>query len=244
MKHMDTAEPIPALEFLHTVSSRIAAADPLHDVLNEIVEIVSEFVSCDSCFIYVLESDVLVLRASKNPHPDVVDHLKVPFGEGITGWVAKHREPVVIARNAPRDARFRACPELSEDAYESFLSIPVISRGRVVGIINLQHRDPYEFKPREIKSIATIGHLVGAAIELARMENEIAELSDKLAMRKTIERAKGIVQNEFGVSEEEAYSIIKKQARSRRKTMKEVAEAILLADELKRSQKTTSDPVA
>jgi uroporphyrinogen-III synthase len=133
---------------------------------------------------------------------------------------------------------------LSEDAYESFLSIPVISRGRVVGVINLQHRDPYEFKPREIKSIATIGHLVGAAIELARMENEIAELSDKLAMRKTIERAKGIVQSEFGVSEEEAYSIIKKQARSRRKTMKEVAEAILLADELKRSQKTTSDPVA
>ncbi|HYV75706.1 MAG TPA: ANTAR domain-containing protein, partial [Candidatus Binatia bacterium] len=66
----------------------------------------------------------------------------------------------------------------------------------------------------------------------------------KLAMRKTIERAKGVVQSEFGVSEEEAYSIIKKQARSRRKTMKEVAEAILLADELKRSQKTTSDPVA
>lgn len=111
-------------------------------------------------------------------------------------------------------------------------------------MINVQHRDPYEFKPREIKSIATIGHLVGAAIELARMENEIAELSDKLAMRKTIKRAKGIVQSEFGVSEEEAYSIIKKQARSRRKAMKEIAEAILLADELKRSQKTNSEPSA
>ena len=241
---METVEPIPTLEFLHSVSSRIAAADPLHEVLNQIVEFVSEFVSCDSCFIYVLEGEALVLRASKIPHPDVVDHLKVPFGAGITGWVAKHREPVVLERNARLDPRFRVCPELPEDDYQSFLSIPVISRGRVVGVINVQHAEPYPFAAREIKSISTIGHLVGAAIELARLENEIAELSDKLAMRKIIERAKGIVQAEFGVSEEDAYSIIKKQARSRRKTMKEIGEAILLADELKREQKTNANPAA
>ena len=241
---METVEPIPTLEFLHSVSSRIAAADPLHEVLNQIVEFVYEFVSCDSCFIYVLEGEALVLRASKIPHPDVVDHLKVPFGVGITGWVAKHREPVVLERNARLDPRFHVCPELPEDDYQSFLSIPVISRGRVVGVINVQHAEPYQFTAREIKSISTIGHLVGAAIELARLENEIAELSDKLAMRKVIERAKGIVQAEFGVSEEEAYSIIKKQARSRRKTMKEIGEAILLAEELKREQKSNSEPAA
>lgn len=56
-------------------------------------------------------------------------------------------------------------------------------------------------------------------------------------MRKVIERAKGIVQSEFGISEEEAYNLIKKQARSRRKSMKEVAEAILLANDLKRNQR-------
>lgn len=237
---MEPEKPIPTLEFLHNVSSRIAAADPLHEVLDQIVDFVSTFLSCDSCFIYVLEGEVLVLRASKNPHPDVIDCLKVPFGEGITGWVAKHREPVAIERDAALDPRFRVCPELPEDGYQSFLSIPVISRSRVVGVINVQHREPYQFTPREIKSVSTIGHLVGAGIELARLENEIAELSDKLAMRKIIERAKGIVQSEFAVSEEEAYNIIKKQARSRRKTMKEIGEAILLADELKRAQKTDS----
>jgi len=150
----------------------------------------------------------------------------------------------VIERDAAQDPRFRAFTELPEDSYHSFLSIPVISRSRVVSVINVQHREPYVFTPREIKSISTIGHLVGAAIELARMEGEIAELSDKLAMRKIIERAKGIVQVEFGVSEEEAYSIIKKQARSRRKTMKEIGEAILLAEELKREQKSNSEPAA
>ena len=239
---MDPVQASPTLEFLHSVTSRIAAADPLHEVLDQIVEFVSEFVNCDSCFIYVLEGNDLVLRASKNPHPEVIDRLRVRLGEGITGWVAAHREPVVIPHNASQDPRFRTFTELPEDTYESFLSIPVISRGRVVSVINVQHREPYSFTPREIKAISTIGHLVGAAIELARLENEIVELSDKLAVRKIIERAKGIVQNEFGISEEEAYSIIKNQARSRRKTMKEVGEAILLAEELKRAQKMNGSP--
>ena len=239
---MTLVEPSHTLELLHRVSSRIAAADPLHEVLDQIVDLVTEFVSCDSCFIYVLEGDALVLRASKVPHPEVIDTLKISVGEGITGWVAKHREPVVLACDARSDPRFKVMPELPEDEYESFLSIPVISRARVVGVINVQHKEPHNFTSREIKSITTIGHLVGAGIELARLESEIAELSHKLAVRKIIERAKGIVQAEFGVSEEEAYSIIKKQARSRRKTMKEIGEAILLADELKRAQK--SEPAA
>ena len=159
------------------------------------------------------------------------------------GW-PRHREPVVIPRDASHDPRFRFFTELPEDTYHSFLSIPVISRGRVVSVINVQHREPY--RSRRARSSPSLPSDISSApaIELARLENEIAELSDKLAMRKIIERAKGLVQAEFGISEEEAYSIIKKQARSRRKTMKEIGEAILLADELKRSQKSTAEPAA
>jgi uroporphyrinogen-III synthase len=241
---MDPVHPSPTLEFLHIASKRIAAAGPLHEVLDEIVGFVSDFVSCDSCFLYVLEGNQLILRASKNPHPDVVDRLRVQLGEGITGWVAKHREPVVIERNASSDPRFRAFMELPEDTYQSFLSIPVISRGRVVSVLNLQHKEPYVFTPREIKAIATIAHLAGSAIELARLEGEVSDLADKLEVRKLVERAKGIVQSQFGVSEEEAYSILKKQARSRRKTMREIAEAILMTEELKRAQQKDSDDAA
>lgn len=234
-------EPIsPALDFLHDVGTRIAAADPLHEVLNEIVEFVSDFVSCDSCFIYVLEQDELVLRASKNSHPEVLDRLRIHLGQGITGWVAEHREPVVLECNAPQDARFRPFAELAEDTYESFLSIPVISRAHLVAVINVQHKDPYPFSHREIKAISTIGHLVGAAIEMARLEDEVNELSDKLESRKIVERAKGILQSELEISEEEAYGMLQKEARDRRISMKEVAEALLLSSELRRSRKPPS----
>jgi len=234
---MDTLASTAALDFLHDVGTRIAAADPVHEVLDQIVEFVSDLVNCDSCFIYVLEGSDLVLRASKNPHPDEIDRLTMRIGQGIAGWVAEQREPAVLERNASQDSRFRSFAELPEDSYEALLSIPVISRGRVVSVITVQHRESHAYAPREVKMISTIGHLVGAAIEMARLENEVVQLSDKLAVRKLIERAKGIVQSEYGLSEEEAYSLIKKQARSRRKSMKEIAEAILVTNDIKRNQK-------
>src|SRR5438876_8385182 len=101
----------------------MAAADPLHEVLDKIVGFISSIIPCDSCFSYVLEDNDLVLRASKNPHPGVVDRLKLHVGQGITGWVAEHRQPVVVARNASRDPRFRFFSELPEDSFEAFLSV-------------------------------------------------------------------------------------------------------------------------
>ena len=61
------------IDVLHEIGSRIAAADPLHEVLSRVVQFASSIVQCDSCFVYVLDEDTLVLRASKTPHPDVVE---------------------------------------------------------------------------------------------------------------------------------------------------------------------------
>jgi len=225
------------IEFLHEIGSRMAAADPLHAVLARVVTFVSSLVQCDSCFIYVLNQDnELVLRASKNPHPDVVDRLKIPVGQGITGWVAKHRAPVAVARHAFEDARFRVFNELPEDRYEAFLSVPVLSRGKLVGVINLQHGQPHEHSLREIQLISTIGFLVGAEIEMARLEVENTQLSERLETRKILDRAKGILQRDLGISEEEAYLTIQRQSRQRRKSKKEIAEAIVLGDELRRGK--------
>jgi uroporphyrinogen-III synthase len=194
-------------------------------------------VKCDSCFIYIRENDELVLRGSKNPHPEVLDRLKLRVGQGITGWVAEHRQPVAVSRNASQDPRFKLFTELPEDSFEAFLSVPILSRAQVVGVINLQERLPHTHTKREIKLISTIGFLVGAEIEAARLDGEITQLSEQLETRKLVERAKGILQRELGVSEEEAYLTLQKQSRQRRRPMKDVAEAIVLSEEVRRSQK-------
>lgn len=218
--------------FLQRIASRTPAAR-LHDVLEEVVEFVTSVVQCDSCFIYVLEGDELVLRASKNPHPEAVDRLKLKLGQGITGWVAEHRQPVAVPQNASADTRFQIFNELPEDRFEAFLSVPVLSRGRLVGVINLQNRAPHPYSHREIRLVSTIGFLVGAEIEMARLESENSQLSEQLETRKLVERAKGILQRDLKISEGEAYVILQRQSQQRRKSMKEIADAILLSDAVK-----------
>ena len=227
------------VDFLHEIGSRIAAADPLHDVLSQVLDFAVGLVKCDSCFIYLLENDELVLRASKNPHEEAVDRLKLRVGQGITGWVAEHREPVAIARDAHRDPRFQFFNELPEDQYEAFLSVPLLCRGRTVGVINLQHRQRHVYSERQIRLISTVGFLVGAEMEMARLETENSSLSQQLATRKLVERAKGILQRELGLDEEQAYLALQRQARQKRKSMKEVAEAIVLSEEVKNSSRTS-----
>ena len=235
---------LAAFDFLHEISSRIASADAFHAVLDRIVDFVSSVIPCDSCFIYVLEQDKLVLRASKNPHADVVDRLDVRLGQGITGWVAQHREPVAIASNASQDPRFQVFQNLPEDHFEAILCVPVLCASKVVGVITLQHRQPYHHTSQEVRLLSMVGFLVGAEIERARLENENEELSDRLETRIALDRAKGILQRDLAITEDEAYRMMQRESRQRRKSMREIAEAILLSDELKKMRSPSEDKPA
>ena len=211
---------------------------PLQQVLAEVVDFTTSVLKCDSCFVYVLENDELVMRASKNPHPEAVNRLKLKMGQGITGWVAEHARLVAVTQNASQDPRFQLFNDLPEDRFEAFLSVPLLSRGRMVGVINLQHRRPHLHNQREIRLISTAGFLVGAEIETARLETENTNLSQQLETRKIVERAKGILQRDLSLDEEQAYLALQRQSRQTRKSMRQVAEAVVLTDELRRNSRT------
>ena len=221
------------VDVLHEISARLGTADGFHDVLNRVVEFATALVKCDSCLIYVLENDDLVLRASKNPHPEIVDGLRLRVGQGITGWVAEHREPVSIPEKAAQDPRFQFFHELPEDSYEAFLSVPVMCRGRVVGVINLQHRQHHVYRRREIRMISTVGFLVGAEIELARLEEANLTLAEQLQKRKNCNLAKGILNIYLVLNEEQSYLALQRKILQKRNPMKEIAEAIVLSDEVR-----------
>jgi two-component system cell cycle sensor histidine kinase/response regulator CckA len=174
-----------AVTFLDELA-RHGSLAPLHETLNKIVEFTTTLVKCDSCFIYAREENDLVLRASKNPNHEVVDRLKLKLGEGITGWVAERQEPVAVGVNACEDPRFKMFNDLPEDRFESFLSVPVVTRGRVVAVINIQNRKPHRFSEREIRLVSMIGALAGSEIEMARLEGASAQ--DTSARKKAEDR--------------------------------------------------------
>lgn len=231
------------LDILQEVSSRIATADPLHVVLGRIVKFVSTAFPCDSCFLYTVEGDELVLRASKNPHEDVLDRLKISVGEGVTGWVAENREVVAISERASEDPRFSLFVSLPEDRFEAMLCVPVLCANRVVGVLNLQHRRPYAHSQLERQLLSTIGMLVGAEMERARLETENSQLLQQLESRKLLERAKGVLLRDLKISEDEAYKMMQRESRQRRRPMRDIAEAILLAEEFRQGCSTPAGSV-
>lgn len=220
---------------LRRVAGRMSGALPVEAVLRELMDFAISVVKCDSCFIYVLEDKELVLRASKNYHPHLVGRLRIKLGQGITGWVAQHREPVFVSRNAGADPRFKVFAELPEDRFEAFLSVPLVNQGRLVGVINLQNREARVHSEREIGLISTLGFMAGAEIGRARLASENSELTTQLEIRKVVERAKGILQNDLRLSEEAAYQMLRRESQHRRKSMKDVAEAIILSHAIKQS---------
>jgi signal transduction protein with GAF and PtsI domain len=220
------------IEVLHEIGERIAAADPLSTVLKLVVEFVSAVVKCDSCFVYVLDGSELILRASQNPHDEVLDRLKIRMGQGIAGWVAENRRPVAIGENASLDPRFEAFHELPEDRYEAFLSVPILCRDKLVGVINVQHREPREYSRREVHLISTIGFLVGPEIELARIEAQRMKSSELAEARRMVEAAQKILAGTLRIDEDDAYLLLQKESRERHRSMKDVAEAVLLVDSI------------
>ena len=160
------------LRLVQKISRFMVRDFSLQEVLRGIVDLVVEFMQCDSCLVYLLDGDELVLCASNNPHPSEIGKIRLRLSEGLTGWVARERRLLAISRECYRDSRFKFFQALPEDTFEAFLSVPIVSRDRVVGVINVQHRQPHQHTGAEMELLNTVGELTGCALVLARMAAE------------------------------------------------------------------------
>lgn len=230
MKIQTEAELKKELSFLYQVAQSVHSLE-LSELLKDIVSIVVEVTQADSCLIYLFDQKhhELVLRASKNPHHSLLKNIKLKIGEGITGWVARERKPVVIESGASKDARFKYFSILPEDKFEAFLSIPIVNKKGVAGVINVQHKAVHQYSEMEINLSTAIGKLVGGAIENALLIEESLALKEALEVRKVVEKAKGILMKKKSLSEEEAFKLIQRESMNNRKSVKEIADALILA---------------
>ena len=221
------------IDGLYKIGSHMAAADTLDEVLSSVVDVATNLVKCDSCFTYVLQGEELVLWVWKNAERRSVDRSNLQLGRGIAALLAEHRVPIAVPADASESSQYKLLDESSTTYCESFVSVPLLSRGRLGGIINLQHSQPHVYSLREIKLLSNVGFLVGAEIGIACLENENSELRDHIETRKLVERGKGILQRDLGLTEEQAYLLLRRHSREKRKPMREIAEAIILRHDLK-----------
>ncbi|MFA5994882.1 MAG: ANTAR domain-containing protein [Patescibacteria group bacterium] len=213
---------------LQQITNTISYNLNLDEVLREIVNLVSTTICTESCLIYLVQDNTLILKAYKIPGQTTVQNVIIKFGEGITGRVAKQRQPILLTKRAYADKRFITIPNVDIERLETFLSVPIIWQNNIVGVINIQNRYVRHYNKNELQLLNTIATQVGGAISNAKLLSETNILKQTIAARKIIEKAKGLLMKQRNLSENEAYKLMRKKSMDSKKSLQEVAEAILL----------------
>jgi two-component system, NarL family, sensor kinase len=142
-----------------------------------VARLITDATATDVCFVHVLDDteNALTLAGATPPFDRQVGRVRLPLGHGVSGWVAKHRTPVVLPEGKASDPRYVPIPELRGTDFISMASIPMeIDPGGLVGVLNVHTVQRREFTPRDVELLLVIGRLVAGALNQARLHRRLA----------------------------------------------------------------------
>jgi two-component system, NarL family, sensor kinase len=154
----------------------ISAGPDLQPLAASVARLIVEATTTDVCFVHVLDDNggALTLMGATPPFDAQVGRIHLPVGEGVSGWVASHRRPAVIAAGKETDPRYRYFPELGGGDYTSMVSVPMESRPTgLVGVLNVHTRQRRDFADRDVRLLTSIGSLVAGAVHQARLHRRL-----------------------------------------------------------------------
>ena len=121
-----------------------------------------------------------------------------------------------------------------KEGLRSLLCVPLSVKGRIIGVLNNYTSQPHKFTKQEIDVLTSVANQAAIVIENAELMVKTRVIQEELETRKCVEKAKGILMKEQGLSEEEAFKKIQRQSMDTRRSMREIAEAIILIDTMKK----------
>jgi GAF domain-containing protein len=222
------------METLAAVAQTISAENYLDRILQTISEMLAETMDSPVCSIMLVNEDrrELVISAARCSSPDYLHKMPLKIEDSLIGRVVREGRPIVVP-NVLTEKQYRY-PELArKSGLCSLLSVPLMTREKVIGTINIYTRQEQQFALDEIDFVKAVAGQAAIAIENARLMSETLEMKRALETRKLVERAKGILQHKHNLTEEEAYLRLRNESRRLRRPMRDLAEAIILADDLK-----------
>jgi two-component system, NarL family, sensor kinase len=146
----------------------------------------------DVCFVHVLDDSdrSLTLAGATPPFDGQVGKIRLPLGSGISGWVAKHREPVVITDDKEADPRYLPIQSLRGRDFTSMVSMPMeTDPGGLVGVLNVHTVARREFTEGDVELLRVIGRLIAGAMHQARLHRQLVarERAHELFVEQVIE---------------------------------------------------------
>jgi signal transduction protein with GAF and PtsI domain len=179
------------------------------------------------------EKDELVIRATQSLSEDYKKKPNIKVKTSISGEVAKTKKPIIIYD--VRDEKKYHFRDLAiKENLTSMLSVPMVVRDRVIGVINIYTKEHHSFVQEEIDILQMVANQAAVAVENTKLMEDSLKAKEALETRKMVERAKGILMKESKINEDEAYRTIHRKSMDTCKPMREIAEAIILAWNMKK----------
>jgi len=226
------------LEVLAGLAQTLSEENYLDRILQAISEMLAETLDAPVCSIMLVDEDrrELVITAARCSSPDYLHKMPLKIGDSLIGRVVREARPIMI-ENVLHEKQYQY-PELARRTkLASLLSVPLMTRDTVMGTINVYTREVRQFTEDEIGFVKVVAGQAAIAIENARLMSETLEMKRALEVRKIVERAKGILQHKHQITEAEAYLKLRNESRRLRRPMRDLAEAVILADDLERQRK-------
>jgi signal transduction protein with GAF and PtsI domain len=234
---METKSYEEQIKALSKISKAISSESYLEDILRLIVTVTAQTMSSNICSLMLLnENNELIIKATQSISEEYNKKPPLKLGEGIAGKVAQLNKPIAV-KDVTHEKEYRYQDIAKKEGLCSLLCVPLAVKGKVIGVINCYTSEPYDFEETDIEILSAIANQAAVAIENTELLVKTRVIQEELETRKRIERAKGILMKEGGLSEEEAYLKLQKYSMDNRKSMRDVSEAIITASELTRKSK-------
>lgn len=226
-----------ALQFdsLTKVSRSITSQGYLGEILNLIVVVTAKMLNSKICSIMLLDQkgDELAIKATQSLSEEYKKKPNIKVNASISGEAVTTKKPIIIY-DVRSEKRYHFRDLAVKENLTSMLSVPMVVRDRAIGIINVYTIERHLFTQEEIDILQMVANQAAVAVENTKLMEDALKAKEALEARKIVERAKGILMKELKISEDEAYRIIHRKSMDKCKPMREIAEAIILAWDMKK----------
>ncbi|MDD5130420.1 MAG: GAF domain-containing protein [Candidatus Omnitrophica bacterium] len=225
---------VKQIEAISKVANLITSGMYLEELLRLVVQVTAEIMNSKISSLMLLDPDKkeLVVKATQSISEAYNKKANILLGEGIAGTVAQNNKAVCIL-DVKADPRYLNRDIAKKEGLCSLACVPLAVKGRVIGVLNCYTSKKHKFSKHELDLLTALANQSALAIENAELDLRARSAEEALTTRKLVERAKDILSQDANISSSEAYRLIQKQSMDMRKSMREVAEAIILAKDIR-----------
>ena len=224
------------IKALTDISSAITSEQYLEDILKLIVMVTAKVTGVEICSLWLIdESEKPVrirLKATQAIEPEYVRDRALTMEEGVVGFVITHNQPLIV-KDVLKEPRFKEKEMAKKLGLVSMVSLPLqVKDEKVIGVLNCFTSESHEFSETEVNLIRAVANQAAVAILNTELMVQTKVIQEELETRKLVERAKEILMRKRDMGGDEAHRWIQKRSMDSRKSIRHIAEAVLLSDEI------------